>query len=66
MTTPRRPPTSGDVISSFAFAGMALWLADAAMQADGLRAGALWLTALACLAGALRHVIARIAGRRDR
>ena len=66
MTVRRRSPTAGDVISSFAFAGVALWLADAAMQSEGLRAVFLWASALACLAGAFRHVIARLVARLER
>lgn len=59
----RRRPGPGDAISSFAFAGVAVWLADAATIAEGLRAAVLWVTAITCAAAAFRHPLARLADR---
>ncbi|PWK60406.1 hypothetical protein [Roseicyclus mahoneyensis] len=54
--------TTGAMISTLCFAGAGLALADAAAQAEGLRAAGLWLTAVASGAGALRFQIARVVG----
>ena len=61
MTTrKKRPISTGEMISSFAFGIVSLWLMDAAMTSDGLRAVGIWACALACLAGAFRYIIARL------
>ena len=52
--------TTGALISTLCFVGAALALADAAAQADGLRALGLWASAGTAGAGALRYQIARL------
>jgi|GEM_PF-1066883 len=56
----QRPTTRGDLISTLCFAGMALWLAGAATHVETPRAILLSLCALACLAAAARHPLARL------
>jgi hypothetical protein len=65
MTMTHRPITRGDLISTLCFAGMALWLAGTATQVETPRAILLGLCALACLAAALRHPLARIMARHN-
>lgn len=58
----RRHRSPGDVISTFVFAVMGLWLAGTALSGTGApwRDAVLWLAAGASLAGALRFQIARL------
>lgn len=64
MTSNRkRTLSTGEMISSFAFGIVSLWLIDAAMSAQGLRAIGLWLCAIACMAGVFRYMIARLLNR---
>lgn len=58
----RNRRTTGDMISTLAFLGMAGWLASEAAMGEGgaFRVGFLWLSAMACFAGGLRHVIAAL------
>ncbi len=50
----------GTLISTLSFAGVSVALMDQAMQAEGLRAVGLWVTAALCLAAALRFRIAEL------
>lgn len=64
MTTRKnRPLSTGEMISSFAFGIVSLWLIDAAMTTGGIRAIGLWICAAACMAGAFRYIIARMLNR---
>ena len=63
MTPTKAPPGTGAMISTLCFAAAALALADAALQADGLRTAGLWACSLAAAAGALRHPLARLVAR---
>ena len=58
----RQHRSAGDVISTFVFAIMGLWLAGTALAGAGplWRDGVLWLASVASLAGALRFQIARL------
>ena len=63
--TNRNPRSTGEVISTIAFAGVSLWIAGEAMinQGPWWRGTLLWLAAIACMDGAFRIVIGRYFGK---
>lgn len=68
MGTSRNSRSTGEMISTFAFAGMAAKLTYNALEWDGglLAHTALWLSAIACLLGALRFPLQAIKDRSRR
>ena len=58
----RTPRSTGEVISTLMFAGVALWCAGEALINEGpwWRGALLWLSAAASLGGAFRFLIARL------
>lgn len=59
---PRRRSSTGEMISTLCFLGVGLWSLGEAALAPWPKAAVLALCALACLAGAARHPIARALG----
>lgn len=53
MSQSRKEMTTGSMISALCFGGVGLAFVDAALAAEGLRAWAIGLCALACLVAAL-------------
>ena len=62
---PQKGQSTGQMISTVCFFGMAVWLAGQARDSVDapLNAAALWLTGLACLAGGLRFQIRHLCDR---
>ncbi|NVO22084.1 hypothetical protein HJ526_02740 [Donghicola sp. C2-DW-16] len=54
----RHHQSVGTLISTVSFAGVSVALMNEAVQAEGIRAIGLWITAIMCLAAALRYRIA--------
>lgn len=52
--------TTGQMISTLCFLGVGLWLLGEAALAPWPKAGLLIASGLCCLAGAARHIIARL------
>lgn len=59
----QRRHSTGEMISTLCFIGVGLWSLGTALDAPQPRAAILILCALACLAGAARHPIARLVER---
>lgn len=56
----KRPMTSGEMISTLCYIGVAVWTLGAAQDAPPLKAAVLVLCAVACLIGAARRPLARL------
>lgn len=63
MRVKKHKQSVGTLISTVSFAGVSVALADQAMQAEGLRAAAIWASSAMCLVAALRFRIADLVQR---
>lgn len=63
MRVKKHKQSVGTLISTVSFAGVSVALADQAMQAEGVRAAAIWASSAMCLAAALRYRIADLVQR---
>lgn len=55
-----RRTSTGEMISTLCFLGVGLWSSGVAAESPWPKATILSICALACLAGAARHVLARL------
>ena len=55
-----RRTTTGEIISTLCFLGVGFWSVGVAAESSWPKATILSLCALACLAGAARHVLAKL------